>query len=103
MDLTLEPQTFEKYQDVMVDDIVKTIMVKLIESGIEGRQMRELTASLAFSVASIIDDTANLQSEGDAVRPYLTFRSGESELIHCGENAYLHELVYDVLKRMFEN
>lgn len=102
MELKLEPEKFEAYQDAFVDEITKTIMVKLIEGGLEGRQMRELTASIAFSVASIIDDTANIVSDGEPVNPYLTFRSGSDELMHCGENSYMHESVYNLLKRLFE-
>lgn len=102
MNLNLEPQTFEKYQDTLVDEIVKTVMVKLIEGGLEGAKMRELTASIAFSISSIIDDTAQLQADGEPVRPFLTFRSGDDQLLHCGENSYMHESVYDILKRMFD-
>lgn len=103
MDLNLAPEKFEKYQDVLIEEIVKTVMVKLIEGGLEGAQMRELSASISFSIASIIDDTAHLQSDGDPVRPYLTFQTEDNELVHCGGNAYMHESVYDILKRMFDN
>ena len=102
MELKLEPKQFEAYQDAFVEEITKTIMVKLVESGLEGRQMRELTASIAFSVASIIDDNARIESDGEPVKPYLTFQSGSKELLHCGENSYMHESVYNILKRMFD-
>ena len=102
MNLNLAPDQFEKCQDILVDEIVKAVMVKLIESGIEGAQMRELTASIAFSVTSIIDDTAQLQSDDGPVRPYLAFQTEDEQLVHCGENSYMHESVYDILKRMFD-
>ena len=62
--------------------------------------MRDLTASIAFSIASIIDDTAHIESDDEAVKPYLTYQSGD-ELVHCGENSYMHESVYNLLNRMF--
>jgi len=101
MDLKVEPEKFATYQDALVEEITKTVMVKLVEGGLEGPQMRELTAGIAFSVASLIDDTAKIESEGEPVKPYLTFKSGDDELIHCGENSYAHESVYNVCKQMF--
>lgn len=103
MDLTLDPEKFENHQHALIEEITKTIVVKLVEGGLEGRQMRDLTASIAFSIASIIDDNAHIQSDGEAVKPYLAFRSGENELIHSGENSYMHESVYDILKQMFDS
>ena len=102
MELKLEPEKFDKYQEALIEEITKTVMVKLIENGIEGAQMRELTTAITFSIASIIDDTAAIETDGEAVRPYLAFRSG-GDLLHTGENAYMHELVYNIVKRMFDN
>ena len=42
MELKLEAEKFESYQDAFVEEITKTIMVKLVESGLEGAQMRDL-------------------------------------------------------------
>ena len=102
MELNLQPEKFEEYQQALIEEITKTIMVKLVESGLERRQMEDLTASIAFSVASIIDNTAKIEAEGEPIRPYLTFQSEDNELIHCGENSYAHESVYSILKQLFE-
>jgi hypothetical protein len=36
------------------------------------------------------------------VKPYLTFRTGDDEIIHCGENAYTYEFVRGALKELFD-
>ena len=102
MDLKLEPEKFEEAQEALMREITQSIRVKLVEGGLEGRQMEELTANIAFSVASIIDDTTQIESDGMPVKPYLTFRSGSDEIIHCGENSYTYEYVIGILKELFD-
>jgi len=102
MDLKLEPEKFEEAQEAFITEIIQSIRVKLIEGGVEGRQMEELTANIAFSIASIIDDTTQIETDDTQIKPYLTFRSGDDEIIHCGENSYTYEYVIGILKELFD-
>lgn len=102
MDLKLEPEQFEKYQELFIEEITKTIMVKLVEAGLEGHKLEDATASIAFSIASIIDDTTSIESEGVEVNPYLTFRANDDDVVHCGENAYTYEFVMGIMKKLFD-
>ena len=81
---------------------MQNIRVKLQEAGLSGEKLEEATASIAFSVASTIDDTSAIEADGKEVHPYLTFRTSEEELTHCGENSYTHEFVYEVLQSLNE-
>ena len=101
MELELNPKQFEQHQAIFVEELVTAIMVKLVEAGLEGEKMEQLTAEIGFSIASIIDDTTNIESDGVEVRPYLTFRTDDEKIVHCGENAYSHEHVFSVLKKRF--
>lgn len=101
MELKLDPEQFEAYQEPFIRTIIEAIMVKLVESGLEGQKLEEATANVAFSVASIIDDTTRVESDGKDVRPYLAFRTDDDVLIHCGENAYGYEFVTKILKEIF--
>lgn len=102
MEITLAPERFEELQEIFTKAITEGIMVKLVEAGLEGRKLEEVTASIAFSIASMLDDTTGIESEGTDVRPYLTFRVGDDEIIHCGENAYTYEFVTGALKAVFD-
>lgn len=102
MELKLDADRFDEFQQAFIEEIVKAIMTKLVESGLSGEKMEQITADIAFSVASIIDDTTQIETDGEDVKPYLTFRSGDGELIHCGENAYTYEFVIGVLKKLFD-
>ena len=101
MRLVQDSERFEQYQLALIKEITHNIMVKLVEAGLQGEVMENTTANIAFSVASILDDTSLIKADGDEVHPYLTFRSGESDLVHCGENAYTYEFLTGVLKDMF--
>ena len=54
-------------------------------------KLEDITAGIALSVASIIDDTTGIEIDGVEVHPYLTFRTNDDEIIHCGENSYTYE------------
>jgi hypothetical protein len=105
MKFVLEPEKFEQYQEIFIKEIIQTIRVKLIESGVEGEKVEEITAFVAFSVASIIDDTTGMESDGVEAHPYLAFRDNDDSevVVHCGENAYTYELVTKILKEIFES
>jgi hypothetical protein len=102
MDLQLNPAKFEERQAILVNELAKTIQVKLAEAGLEGDKIEELTASLAFSITCMIDGISGIESDGTEVQPYLTFQV-DDELVHCGENSFMHELIYDVLGRLFRD
>jgi hypothetical protein len=100
MQLNLDPTRFDEQQSLLVQQLVQSIRVKLQEAGLDGEPLEETTASIAFSVASTIDDTSAIEIDGQEVHPYLTFRTADDELTHCGENSYTHEFVYEVLQTL---
>jgi hypothetical protein len=101
MQLNLDPTLFDEQQFVLVRELVQNIRVKLQEVGLSGEKLEQATAGIAFSVASTIDDTSAIEVDGKEVHPYLTFRTSDDELTHCGENSYTHEFVYEVLQSLF--
>jgi len=102
MHLKVDLTVFDEQQFILVRELVQSIRVKLQEVGVSGEKLEEATASIAFSVASTIDDTSAIEADGKEVHPYLTFRTSDEELTHCGENSYTHEFVYEVLKSLDE-
>jgi hypothetical protein len=102
MQLNLDSERFDEQQMMLVRELVQSIRVKLQEAGMTGTKLEDLTASIAFSVASTIDDTSAIEVDGTEVHPFLTFRTSDDELTHCGENSYTHEFVYEVLRSMAE-
>ena len=102
MNLNLDTEKFEELQEGLISEIIKSTATKLVEAGMQGLALEEATASIAFSIASIIDDTTRIESDGGEVHPYLTFRTDDGELVHCGENAYTYEYVRGALKALFD-
>lgn len=103
MKLIQDSQRYDEFQIALIKEITQTISVKLVEAGLHGPLMENTAANIAFSIASILDDTTMINAGSDEVHPYLTFRAGENnDLVHCGENAYTYEFVTGILKEMFE-
>lgn len=102
MELKLDFDKFDERQAILMEEITRAIVVKLREAGLEGQKMEEITAAIAFSIASIIDDTTHMEADGVEVKPYLTFRGEGDELIHLGENSYTYEYVLRTLKKLFD-
>ena len=101
MQLILNVSKFEEHQAIFISEIVEKIKIKLQEAGVGPEQLEDLTASIALSVASTIDDTAGIDVDGVEVHPYLTFRAADDSIIHCGENSYTYEFVYGAMKKLF--
>lgn len=101
MELKFDAELFDKYQAALASEIAQRVMIKLREAGLQGEDLSEFTASITHSITSIIDDMSAIESDGEAIKPYLTFRTGEKELLHCGENSCVNTFVYDALKKLF--
>lgn len=101
MKLALDTAKFEEYQAILTAEIVEKVKIKLQEAGLDKEKLEDLTAGIALSIASTIDDSARIAIDGVEVHPYLTFRTNDDEIVHCGENSYTYEYVYGAMKRLF--
>ena len=102
MHLELDDDKFEQYQQILIREVIEQIRFKLAAAGYSGDNLQEVTGEIAFSVASTFDDMARVEFEGTEVRPYLTFRTGDEQLIHCGENSYMNEFVASLMNEVFD-
>lgn len=101
MQLNIDTEKFDEYQTILMRELIEQIRFKLAAGGITGDNLHDLTLEVAFSVASTLDDTAKIEVEGTHVRPYITFREDDDQLLHNGENAYMHEHVSSLIAKVF--
>jgi len=101
MQLTLDTSKYEEHQAIFTAEIVEKIKIKLQEAGVDQEKLEDLTANIALSITSSIDDTSPIEVDGVEVHPYLAFRMNDDEIIHCGESSYTYEYVYGVMKKLF--
>nr|WP_207190882.1 hypothetical protein [Halochromatium salexigens] len=99
--MTLASARFDDQQAIFASEIVERIKVKLQEGGVEQDTLEDLTASIALSIAGLIDDVAEIEVDGIEVHPYLTFRTDSDELLHCGENANTYDHAYGAMRKLF--
>ena len=69
MKLVQDIDRFDVYQVALIKEITQAIAVKLVEAGLEGELMENTTANIAFSVASILDDTTRIEADGGRAIP----------------------------------
>jgi len=103
MQQIIDIDKFDELQELLVREIIEQVRLKLTQAGLRGDQLREATGEIAFSIASTIDDNANIEHNGVEVHPYLAFVDKEGLIIHCGENSYTHEFVASVISQLFDN
>lgn len=101
MQLKIDSEKFDDYQKILMRELIEQIRFKLAAGGVTGDDLHDLTLEVAFSVASTLDDTAKIEVEGTAVRPYITFRDEDEQLLHNGENSYMHEHVSSLIAKVF--
>jgi hypothetical protein len=63
MELKLDSDKFDQHQTIFIGEIIEQIKRHLIEAGLEGDRLKELTGDIAFSVACTIDDTAGIEDQ----------------------------------------
>lgn len=102
MQLILNQDKFDELQAKFITEVIDKIRIKLLEAGLTGLEMEEITANIAFSIASTLDDTSGIEVDGVEVHPYLTFRDEDDNLIHSGENSDTYNFVRGALKKLFD-
>ena len=103
MQQIIDIDKFEELQELLVREIIEQIRFKLTQAGLKDEQLREATGEIAFSVASTIDDNANIEQNGVEVHPYLAFSDKDGLIIHSGENSFTHEFVASAMNQVFNN
>jgi hypothetical protein len=103
MEQIIDIDKYEALQELLVREIIEQIRLKLMEAGLSGEQLLELTGNIAFSVTSTIDGNTIIEGDGMEVHPYLAFSGEDEQLIHCGENSFSHEFVAGIMEQVFPN
>jgi hypothetical protein len=93
--------SFDRLQQAFAEELIRTVKHELENADSPPEVVRQLAGSIAFSVASLLDDVAGLERDGEAISPMLTFLVGEGELEFAGGNSWMHEYIYRLLPAVF--
>lgn len=93
--------SFDRLQQALAEELIRTVKRELERVDAPPELVAELSGSIAFSVASLIDDVAGFEVNNEAVIPILTFLVGEEELEFAGGNSWMHEYIYRLLPVVF--
>jgi hypothetical protein len=102
MKLSVDAGSFLEQQEILTGEMIARVADHLEAAGLKEDALKEATGKVAFEVACMIDGVSEVSFDDSEAYPYLTFQSGDNELIHLGGNSYMHELVYGILNAMFD-
>ncbi len=100
MDVQFDRDEFDERQTALVGEIVRAIHDVLTEQGTPAVNVNELTASLAFSVCSILDGTRK-----GTLGPVLGFPldAGRRKVVMLdAEQSWLHEYVHGWVTELYD-
>jgi len=89
--------SFDERQQRLTAAILEAIARELKNVDAPVELIEQLTGSIGFAVAILIDDSASIDFEDGHISPMLTFQVGEEELAYGGGNTWMHEYVYRLL------
>jgi len=93
--------SFDSRQQALAEELIRTVRRELERVDAPPEMVVKLSGSIAFAVASLIDDVAGFESDGEPVSPMLTFLVGDQELEFAGGNSWMHEYIYRLLPVVF--
>ena len=103
MKLVKDGGRFMEWQQDFVVSIMDEVKAALVRVEAPEDLVRELTESIAFSVASLIDGSRTSKSSaGTDLNPMLCFLTKGNELVHCGGNSFMHEYVHRLSGKVFD-
>jgi len=98
-------ELFDEKQEAFASELIRTIKRTLENQGLDEQTVYDLTGSLSFNVAALIDGSA---TSGELTNPtvsYLAFREKEEGLdsiITSPIGSYIHEISEGIVENEFE-
>jgi hypothetical protein len=104
MNITENDSAFDKRQLALTREIIHAIKTGLADSGIPEERLADVTGSVAFSIAAIIDGSRVMQADGQPLIPVLTFAEDYERTKFVGRpgGSFMHEYVHGTVDDIFD-
>ena len=93
---------YEDMQNHLVRAIANSIKSELEDRKLSADLVKDLTADLTFSIATILDASAVVPFLGGTLKPVITFQTNDDTLVWVGASSYMHDEVYGWVYDLFE-
>lgn len=98
--------TYDELHQRLLRNLLMAIKDELEGADLDHDEIYEMTAKLAFAVASVIDGVdEKSDADGAAIHPFLAFATGPEggrSLIVNDHGSYLHELVHNLFDAVLD-
>jgi hypothetical protein len=95
-----DQEAYEAREMRLVKEIVRCTRQALIEAGFSGEKLKNITESIAFSVAEAVDGATHMDLANDHLVPILGFAEGRMRdrllLPEGGGGSSLHDYVFGI-------
>lgn len=104
MKIEKDDDKYDKFQEHILENIVREIKDTLEEKGVDEDLIYDITGDLAFSICAIVDSSRVMEVEGEPVLPFLTFAKSDKkeELIAMDGGSYMHEMAFGFTDEVFD-
>jgi len=106
MEIVVDNSKFNDYQETVIKCIIESIRSTLENREVKKEIIEDLTGTLAFGVAAIIDSSQDMGTGKNPVLPFLTFSKDfedkDTLIVNNKGGSYMHELVYGCIDDVFK-
>lgn len=105
MEAIVDEGKFDKFQEHVLAEIIKSTKNILEEKGVPENVIYDITGDLSFQICAIIDSSSVMEIDGEEVLPFLTFSKSRKErntIIVNDGGSYMHEMVFGFVDEIFE-
>ncbi len=102
MNLVKEGEYIER-QKLLIEEILRAIKSELEAVEAPEEMIEDLTGSIGFSVATLLDGVASIKFEGNELNPILAFQIDKDKMLYAGGNSWMHEYIYRLLPKLFSS
>jgi hypothetical protein len=106
MKLHVNEDKYDENQIELLHNMIVAIKDPLLEAGLTGKKLRDLTTSIAFGISSLIDCSEKTVTDRDEILyPYLAFSIDDNkETGICSEGgSWMHEYVHGTIDDVFDD
>jgi hypothetical protein len=102
MRIETDKRSFDRMQTALLEEMIRAIRGVLESKSLPKARVRDITEDVAFHLCALLDGSAEVEFEGAAIAPHLTFRrSPRGALVTSSSGSEMHERVFGCVDEVF--
>jgi hypothetical protein len=104
MTIKIDEGKFDKCQLRLLEEIARDVKSALEEAGVSAERIQDVTESITFQIAAIVDSSRVMELDGKPLLPFLTFAEDDKreQLIASPGGSWMHEYACGTVDQIFD-